>query len=181
MKAADPVPPDNRGRQPFVVAALDRVTDASLWLAMAALAAIFFAYNIEVVLRYLFDSPTRWSAEFVSYFLLVATFAALPKLTRDGGHVAVTVLLERLSSRLQHTASIGISLLGAFICCALAWIAAEETLRQIERDVRMMAAIPVPKAAVSCWMVWGLALAALQFLRLGVSRARKPVLDTASC
>lgn len=177
MKTAGPVPSDNRGRQPFAVAALDHVTDASLWLAMAALAAIFLAYNLEVVLRYVFNSPTRWSAEFVSYFLLAATFTALPKLTRDGGHVAVTVLLERLPLRFQHTASIGISLLGAFICCALAWIAAEESMRQIERDVRMMAAIPIPKAAVSCWMVWGLALAALQFFRLGVSLARTPVSD----
>jgi TRAP-type C4-dicarboxylate transport system permease small subunit len=159
---------NGRGRAPLAIAVLDRITDASLWLAMAALAAIFLAYNIEVVLRYAFNSPTRWLAEFVSYFLLVASFAALPRLTRDGGHVAVTVLLERLPATLQHACGVGISLLGAVICCALAWIAAEETLRQVARDVRMMAAVPVPKAAVSGWTVWGLGLAALQFLRLAI-------------
>lgn len=168
MTDAGPLPPDDRGRPPFAIAALDRITDASLWLAMAAIAAIFLAYNTEVVLRYAFNSPTRWSAEFVSYFLLIASFAALPRLTRDGGNVAVTVLLERLPAQVQHSCGVGISLLGAMICCALAWIAAEETLRQISRDVRMMAAVPVPKAAVSGWMVWGLGLAALQFLRLAI-------------
>jgi C4-dicarboxylate transporter DctQ subunit len=161
-----------RGRAALAVAALDRVTDASLWLAMAALAAIFLAYIVEVVLRYAFDSPTRWSAEFVSYFLLLATFAALPRLTRDGGHVAVTVVLERLPASVQRSAAIVIACLGALICFSLAWIAAEETLRQIDRGVRMMAAVPIPKALVSGWMVWGLGLAAVQFLRLAMADMR---------
>lgn len=168
MKASGPDIPDGRGPTPVAIVVLDRVTDASLWLAMAALAAIFVAYNMEVVLRYAFGSPTRWSAEFVSYFLLIATFAALPRLTRDGGHVAVTVLLEKLPGRVQGCAGVAINLLGAVICCALAWIAAEETLRQLARGVRMMAAVPIPKAAVSVWMVWGLALAAVQFARLAL-------------
>lgn len=168
MSAPGPDTPGGRGRTPLAIAVLDRVTDASLWLAMAALAAIFLAYNVEVVLRYAFNSPTRWSAEFVSYFLLTASFAALPRLTRDGGHVAVTVLLEKLPTVVQARAAIAISLLGAAICCALAWIAAEETLRQIARDVRMMAAVPIPKAAVSGWMVWGLALSGVQFARLAL-------------
>lgn len=169
MKTTGPTT-TGRGRTPPAIAVLDHITDASLWLAMAALAAIFLAYNVEVVLRYAFDSPTRWSAEFVSYFLLVATFAALPRLTRDGGHVAVTVILERLPARVQSIVAVAISLLGAMICFALALIAAEETLRQIERGVRMMAAVPVPKAAISGWMVWGLGLASVQFLRLALRR-----------
>ena len=168
MTATGPDTPHGRGRTSLAIAVLDRVTDASMWLAMAALAAIFLAYNVEVVLRYAFNSPTRWSAEFVSYFLLIATFAALPRLTRDGGHVAVTVLLEKLPAAVQARAAVAISLLGAAICCALAWIAAEETMRQISRGVRMMAAVPVPKAAVSGWMVWGFALAGVQFARLAL-------------
>jgi len=168
MTGPGPDSHSRRGRTHPAVRGLDLVTEASLWIGMAALAAIFLAYNFEVVLRYALQSPTRWSAEFISYFLLVTTFAALPRLTRDGGHVAVTVLLERLPARRQAGASILISLLGAAICGGLAWIACEESLRQLDRGVRMMAAVPIPKAWVSAWMVWGLALSALQFLRLGL-------------
>ena len=171
MTRPGPDTASRRGRIPFLVGLLDRVTDISLAISMIALAAIFLAYNFEVVARYAFDSPTRWSAEFVSYFLLVATFAALPRLTRDGGHVAVTVLLEKLPASAQALAAVAIAGLGAAICTALAWIATEETLRQVDRGVRMMAAIPIPKALISGWMVWGLGLAALQFLRLAVSDA----------
>jgi TRAP-type C4-dicarboxylate transport system permease small subunit len=159
--------------------ALDLVTEASLAVAMLALAAIFLAYNLEVVLRYVFGSPTRWSAEFVSYLLLVASFAALPRLTRDGGNVAVTVLLERLPPAGQAAAAMAIATLGALICAALAWIAAEETLRQAGRGTRMMAAVPVPKAWISGWIVWGLGLAALQFLRLALMGGAVPPRDPA--
>jgi len=46
--------------------------------------------------------------------------------------------------------------------------------------VRMMAAVPIPKAAVSGWMVWGLGLAAVQFLRLTLRRDLGPGPETAS-
>lgn len=172
MTAPGPDMDARRGRSHPVPRALDALTEASLWLAMLALAGIFLAYNLEVVMRYFLGSPTRWSAEFVSYFLLVASFAALPYLTRQGGHVAVTVLLERLPARGQAAAAIAIAVLGAVICGWLAWIAAAETLRQAERGVRMMAAVPIPKAWVSGWIVWGLGLAALQFAALGMRGLR---------
>lgn len=168
MNQTGPAAPYEQGRPPFVIVALDRVTGAALWISMAALAAIFLAYNTEVVSRYALNSPTRWSAEFVSYFLLVATFTALPRLTRDGGRVAVTVILEKLPSRLHVPSGMVIAALGALICATLAWIAAEETFRQISRDIRVMAAVPIPKALVSAWMVFGLALTSLQFLRIAL-------------
>lgn len=148
---------------------VDFLTDLGLWIAMTALGLIVLAFNFEVVARYLFDAPTRWSAELVSYLLLIASFLAMPRLTRDGGHVAVTVLLERLPARQQIWGARLIAGLGACICLAMAWIAAEETLRQLDRGVRMMAAIPIPKASVSVWIVWGVGLSAVQFARVAMS------------
>lgn len=163
-------PASGRGRTPLPGQALRCLTEVSLWLSMAGLATIVIAFNFEVVARYFFNAPSRWSAELVSYLLLVVTFLAMPRLTRDGGHVAVTVLLEALPAGGKRWGERAIMLLGAVICAAMAWIAAEETLRQIERNVRMMAAIPVPKAAVSAWIVWGLGLSSLEFLALGTRR-----------
>ena len=163
--------PFPRGRCRLFGQALHGLTELGLWAAMASLALILAAYNYEVVARYAFDAPTRWSAELVSYLLLVAAFLAMPRLTRDGGHVAVTVLLERLPPRGQVLASRGIAFLGAAICLVMAWIAGAETLEQAKRGVRMMAAIPVPKAVISVWIVWGLGLSALQFLVLGLGGA----------
>jgi TRAP-type C4-dicarboxylate transport system permease small subunit len=146
----------------------DRLTALGVQLAMAALALVVSAYVMEVVLRYGFDAPTRWSADLVSYLLLFITFMAMPQVTASGGHVAVTALLERLSPARQRQAGRVIAAGGAAVCLLLGWIALQETLRQASGNVRMMAAYPTPKAWISVWIVYGLASSSLHFLRQAV-------------
>jgi C4-dicarboxylate transporter, DctQ subunit len=147
----------------------DGVTELGVRLAMAALALIVLAYAWEVVARYFLGAPTRWSADLVGYLLLFVTFMALPKVTASGGHVAVTVLLERLSPTAQLWGGRLIAVAGALVCLFLMKVCADETLRQIERNVRMMAAYPAPKALISIWIVYGFAGSALHFLRLAAA------------
>lgn len=151
----------------------DAVTEAGVRLSMAALALIVLAYAWEVVGRYFLGAPTRWSADLVSYLLLVVTFLALPAVTAQGGHVAVTVLLEKLPPRAQVRAGQAIALAGAAVCLFLMQVTASETLRQIDRDIRMMAAFPVPKAWVSVWIIYGFGGSALHFLRLAAAPAQR--------
>jgi C4-dicarboxylate transporter, DctQ subunit len=146
----------------------DRVTEWGVLAAMAALALIVAAFTLEVVVRYGFDTPTRWTADLVSYLLLFLTFMAMPHVTATGAHVAVTALLERLSAARQRRAGQIIAVAGAVVCALLTWITLGETLRQASSGVRMMAAYPVPKAWISVWIVYGLASSALYFLRLAL-------------
>jgi C4-dicarboxylate transporter, DctQ subunit len=143
----------------------DRLTSLGVQLSMLALAVMVGAYVLEVVARYAFDAPTRWSADLVSYLLLFITFMAMPQVTASGGHVAVTALLERLSAAHQRSASRVIAAAGVAVCVLLGWIALQETLRQASGNVRMMAAYPVPKAWISVWIIYGLGSSALHFLR----------------
>lgn len=147
----------------------DGMTELGVRLAMAALALIVVAYAWEVVARYFLGAPTRWSADLVGYLLLFVTFMALPMVTASGAHVAVTVLLERLSPGAQLWAGRLIAVSGAVVCLFLMKVSADETLRQVERNVRMMAAHPVPKAWISVWIIYGFAGSALHFLRLAVA------------
>lgn len=147
---------------------LDLATEAGLRLAMIGLTMIVAAYVWEVLVRYAFEQPTRWSADLVSYLLLFVTFMALPQVTREGGHVAVTVLLERLPPAAHRGAVRAIALAGAVVCVWMAHLALDETTRQVARDVRMMAAWPVPKAWISVWIVFGFGLSACHFARVAV-------------
>lgn len=146
----------------------DRLTQLGVQLAMIGLALIVASYIIEVVLRYGFDSPTRWSADLVSYLLLFITFMALPQVTNSGGHVAVTVLLERLSPSRQQVAARVIAVCGLIVCLFLTWISIGETLRQVNGNVLMMSANPIPKAWISVWIVYGLGSSAIYFLRSAI-------------
>jgi C4-dicarboxylate transporter, DctQ subunit len=146
----------------------DRVTEWGVLAAMAALALIVAAFTLEVAARYGFDTPTRWTADLVSYLLLFLTFMAMPHVTATGAHVAVTALLERLPAARQRRAGQLIAAVGAVVCALLTWITLGETVRQATSGVRMMAAYPVPKAWISLWIVYGLASSALYFLRLAL-------------
>lgn len=147
----------------------DGLTELGVRLAMAALAVIVLAYAWEVVARYFLGAPTRWSSDLVGYLLLFVTFMTLPMVTASGGHVAVTVLLERLSPSAQIWAGRLIAVVGGLVCLFLMKVCIDETARQIGRDVRMMAAHPIPKAWVSIWIIYGFAGSALHFLRLAAA------------
>ena len=74
----------------------DALTHWSLVAATVLLGAIFLTYCLEVVLRYLLNSPTSWSGEFISYGQCASVFLVMPMLTKVGGHVAITtVCVER--------------------------------------------------------------------------------------
>jgi TRAP-type C4-dicarboxylate transport system permease small subunit len=146
----------------------DRLTEWGVRAAMAALALIVAAFTLEVVARYGFDTPTRWTADLVSYLLLFVTFMAVPHVTATGGHVAVTALLDRLPVAGQRRGGQAIAVVGAAVCALLTWITLGETIRQASSGVRMMAAYPVPKAWISMWIVYGLASSGLHFLRLAL-------------
>ncbi len=151
-------------------ATLDAVEAAGVLVARLALAGIVLAYVYEVVARYAFNAPTWWSAELVKYLLCIMVFTMMPHVTATRGQVAVTVILEALPAAPRAWAGRILALVGFAVCAALTVFAAEETARQIARNIQMMAAQPIPKWWVSVWIVFGFALSALAFLRLAVAR-----------
>jgi TRAP-type C4-dicarboxylate transport system permease small subunit len=153
----------------------DRLTALGVQLAMMGLAVMVGSYVLEVVLRYGFNSPTRWSADLVSYLLLFITFMAMPQVTASGGHVAVTALLERMNPPRQRAAARVIAGGGGVVCLMLTWISLQETIRQVSGNVQMMSAYPVPKAWISIWIVYGLGSSAIYFLRTAIWPPAYPV------
>ena len=73
---------------------VDFLTLAASLLAATGLAMIVCSYIYEVVSRYVFQSPTAWASDFVAYALCASAFLALPHVTKDKAHVAVTILVD---------------------------------------------------------------------------------------
>lgn len=139
---------------------------AGFTLSKLALAGIVLAYSIEVVSRYAFNAPTAWSADLVAYLLCVLVFAMMPHVTATGGQVAVTVVIDLLPGRKREWVMRGIYLLGFAACAAMAYFACSETMRQILRNIQMLATYPIPKWWVSIWIGIGFALSAVEYLCL---------------
>ncbi|WP_374668037.1 TRAP transporter small permease [Ramlibacter sp.] len=133
-------------------------------LACAALVAMLAAYVTEVVLRYCFNAPTRWSSDAVSYAMLVCIAFALPAVTRDNGHVAITSLVERLSPALRAQAYRLLAWLSALACLAAAALLASQGVAQWRDGIETVAAFAIPKWWLSAAAALGFAGAATQYV-----------------
>lgn len=81
---------------------LRRIEDALGVLAGLALAAMVVVMGAEVVARYVLASPLSWSVGLVSNYLMVAFFfLGLPVTVREGAHVAIDVVYDRLPRTLR--------------------------------------------------------------------------------
>ena len=90
----------------------DFLTTVSAVLAAIGLIFIVSSYVFEVVSRYFFNSPTAWVSDFVSYTLAASMFLALPKVTQQKGHVAVTIVIDVLPSKASAAIRAAINIVG---------------------------------------------------------------------
>ena len=86
-----------------IVRAIDAVSTAAGWLAGWFIVPITVAVTYEVIARYAFRAPTKWSYE-VGYMLYGAQFMLAAAYTLlKGGHIRTDVLYERWSARTKAT------------------------------------------------------------------------------
>ena len=143
----------------------DAITKVAATLAAIGLGSIVTAYVYEVVTRYFFNSPTAWVSDYVSYALAASIFLALPKVTKDKQHVAVTILVDIMPSKWANIIYTIISLIG-FVCLIFAaYVSALENWRQYSKGIETLAIIPIPQWWVSIFITFGLLLSSLYLLR----------------
>lgn len=147
-----------------IVRFLDLLTLVAAGLAAIGLGMIVCSYVFEVISRYIFEAPTAWASDFVAYALCATAFLALPRVTRDKGHVAVTILVDLAPKPIANVLHVVVSMLG-FLCLSFAaWISLQENIRQFTRGIKTLAIVPIPQWWVSSFITFGLALSACYLL-----------------
>ncbi len=151
-----------------LLAVHDALTRFAFALAGVALVLLLCAYVFEVVSRYGFNAPTRWTSDLVQYLLCVSVTLALPQVTREGGHVAITSFLEKLPASSQAVAARWIQGTGALVlgCTAAAFVVVSG--QQAAQGIETVAAFAIPKWWLSMLVAFGLVGAALHLLRQAV-------------
>lgn len=143
---------------------LDALTRAASVLAALGLAMIVGSYVYEVVSRYIFQAPTAWASDFVAYALCATAFLALPRVTKEKGHVAVTILVDVAPKSVANAAHVAVSILG-FLCLSFAaWVSLQENIRQYTRGIETLAIVPIPQWWVSSFITFGLGVSAFYML-----------------
>ncbi len=140
-------------------------TDLGYLLAGLALCAMGVFYCMEVVVRYFFNAPTRWSLETITFLMLAMTFLALPHAVRAGMHIAVTLLADLYPRHAKRILFV-IDLVGLALCGFIAYIAIGENLRQYRQSIETSGNIAIPKWWLSIFISYGFANSALWYIRL---------------
>ena len=143
----------------------DALTSASFFASAAVLGGIAISFCYEVAARYLFSAPTSWANALVSYMLCAAIFLAVPELTRQRRHVAINLLLDRLTPPRALMVIRVIRLAGTAACLMATWISANATLDQVNLGIETISAYPVPKWWVSIFIPYGMLSSGLYFFR----------------
>jgi C4-dicarboxylate transporter DctQ subunit len=98
---------------------VDRIIGAlaTLGVVLSAIAIIasMFLIAYSVVMRYFLNQPVSWVDEFVGYLLVASVMLAAADALRQGEHIAVDILTERLSLSGRR-----ITALAGFVAVALA-------------------------------------------------------------
>lgn len=69
--------------------------------AVAALCIMFSLVMLQVVMRYVFDSPLTWSEELARYSLAWLAFIGAILAMREGQHIDITVLVDNVPEKLK--------------------------------------------------------------------------------
>jgi TRAP-type C4-dicarboxylate transport system permease small subunit len=98
-------------------AALHRATCVT---SVALLAAIFVIMVLQIVFRYVLNTPLVWTEEAARYLYIWACYLGAAVALRRGNHIAITLAVERLPPRLGGAVALGTQALALLFLGALA-------------------------------------------------------------
>ena len=146
------------------------------WLAGLMLAAIGIINNSNVFGRYVLSSPINWAEEAMQFLLIGAVFMALVKVTWDGAHIRMDMLLQVLPDGARRVMEFVCDLVMVAVCLGVAWVGLPLVVRLIDYDQRSVAA-EIPMALPHSMVTLGFVFTALVLLVRMLSGTRHVAVD----
>lgn len=113
---------EEAGRHGRPVAALRRrLRLATAWLCGALLLALTFVTVVDVIGRYILDSPLPGASEYTELLLMAIVFMGLPAVCLDDGHVAVDIVTARLKDGFARLQTVFWRLVVAAVLAVVSW------------------------------------------------------------
>jgi TRAP-type C4-dicarboxylate transport system permease small subunit len=131
---------------------------------LIVLNGLFVTY--EVLMRYLFNSPTVWVMEISIYVTLASAFLSFAYALRQGAHVKVDFITNYLSGRTLILLEIFTSLLAILFCVILGWEGAKMAMTSYQNWEVSPTVLRVPVFIPQSFIPLGTILLTLEFIRL---------------
>ncbi|MAG98511.1 MAG: hypothetical protein CMM08_17710 [Rhodospirillaceae bacterium] len=122
----------------------DKTVSLCALLAGGLVALICAVTFYEVVARYLFNAPTTWSLDISIYAMFWACFLGGAYTLREGGHVAVDVIVRRLGEARQRRITMAVYGLVTLFFAVVSWRGAVACLEAYEFGELTMSVMRFP-------------------------------------
>ncbi|RIY40097.1 TRAP transporter small permease [Neopusillimonas maritima] len=91
------------------------------WTCVLPLMVILVLTFVDVFMRYVFASPITGATEVIRFCMALAVFAGLPVLTRDRGHITVSLIDNLLGAHALRIKQAVCDAVSLFAVMLLAW------------------------------------------------------------
>jgi TRAP-type C4-dicarboxylate transport system permease small subunit len=136
-------------------------TEVASEIALAGLLLLVFH---EVIVRYVFDSPTLYSVEISEYLLVFVAFMSAGWALKENRHVQVRFVVNLLPRKVQWILDVCTSVLAMVFCAILVWKGGRIALTAYTGDYHSSSLLNVPLWIPYAFIPFGALVMGLQYI-----------------
>jgi TRAP-type C4-dicarboxylate transport system permease small subunit len=145
------------------VSFIPRLSKATGMLGQAAMAFMVVSLFYDVMMRYLFASPTNWALEVNTFLLLFLCTIPTADVLDSNVHIRVTFLTDRMPKRIVDRLQILRGAAGVLFCAAMAWKGSVMTWQAWQHNDRMSTSLGTPMFIPYLFLPIGFILLGLRY------------------
>ncbi len=145
---------------------LKRLIAGSGYLGILSLAFMAASISYDVILRYVFYSPTYWALEMNTFLLAFLCLIPAGDVLRLGSQIRITFLFDRLGPGVRARLDSLRSVAGIFFCALMVWKGADMAYKAWLHNDRMSTSLGTPMVIPYLFLPIGFALLGLQYALL---------------
>ncbi len=135
------------------------------YLSAVAILISALILTYEVIMRYLFRTPTIWEIEATVYLTIMATFLGAAYGLKDGAHIKIDLVTRLLPTSFNSWLSIITSYLSLAFCILLAWRGWAMWGEALFKGWKSESIWSVPLAIPYFFLPLGMTLLSLQYVK----------------
>ena len=150
----------------------DAIGKAEMAFCMLCMIAIVVSTSLSVIFRYLLESPLIWANDAGTLALVWLTFVGAAVLLKEGGHVAITGLVNKLPRRGLMAVGLFSALVIGVGMVTIGWFAVRAAEVQWGQEI---VALRISRAYYSIPIVWAAVSSTLTVVLMVLKLAAAPV------
>ena len=145
--------------------AFDNILIGTAYVSGSLIVLIMLSVSYEVVMRYFFNSPTRWAMDFSGYMQYILVSIGAAWLLMVDGHARIDTFLSRFPPRLQKIINFFTSSMALVACALFFWKGIEATWIAYRNGDILFREVQIPSAPLLAFIPFGFLLLCVQFAR----------------